>query len=268
VNHTKFLTISLPIFLIFSLLVFILPENMAARYVDIFQTVVLLAGAWLAFKVSTKYLKDLRMVFKFLSLYLLIFAIALIVLSILETQSGSFFIWLVLAMQFLVYIMLLISCIYIVKVVDVRRLNSTGWVIFTVTLVFCIFVAIFPPIRSGTELSLQYVLNIVIRLLDAALIVAMVPIIWLYLQYLKARQQQSLTFTVIVTGIIFSTVFDYLFQTIITAVPQCLESGSTLCTTIPEMIYSFGYSIITIGLYAHLKHDEWGFKAIEKALDF
>ncbi len=267
-NHTKFLTISLPIFLIFSLLVFILPANIAARYSDIFQTVILLAGAWLAFRVSASYVKDLRMVFVFLGLYLLIFAIALIVLPILETRTESSFIWFVLGMQFADYIMLLISCIYIVKVVDVRRLNSTGWAIFTVTLAFCIFVAIFPPIRSGAEVSLLYILNIVIRLLDAVLIVAMVPIIWLYIQYLKARQQQSLTFTVIVIGIISSTVFDYLFQTIIAAVPQLLGTDSSLNTTIPEMIFSFGYSIIAIGLYAHLKHDEWGFKMIEKALAF
>lgn len=245
-----------------------MPVNIAGRYSDIFQTVILLAGAWLSFKVSASYVKELRMVFVFLGLYLLIFAVALIVLSILETRPESSFIWFVLGMQFFVYIMLLISCIYIVRVVNVRRLNSTGWSIFTVTLAFCIFVALFPPLRSGTEASLLYVLNIVIRLLDAALIVAMVPIIWLYIQYLKARQQQSLTFTVIVTGIIFSTVFDYLFQTVIAIVPQCLESNSPLCTTIPEMIYCFGYSIIAVGLYAHLKHDEWGLKMIEKALTF
>jgi uncharacterized membrane protein len=115
-------------------------------------------------------------------------------------------------------------------------------------------------------MSMLLILDIVIRLLDAVLIIALIPIIWLYIQYLKVQKQQSLPFTVIITGIIFSTVCDYLFQTIIAGFPQLLGAGSSLYAIIPELIYSYGYSIIATGLYAHLKHDEWGFKMIEKAL--
>ncbi len=39
-----------------------------------------------------------------------------------------------------------------------------------------------------------------------------------------------------------------------------------LYAAIKEMIYIYGYLVIAVGLYAHRKEDEWGYKAVDKAM--
>ena len=104
------------------------------------------------------------------------------------------------------------------------------------------------------------------RILDAVLIIVLVPVLWLYVQYLKSQQRQSLTFTIIIFGIVCATVFDYLFELIIKVFPRLLTEGSPLYTTIPEMLFIYGYLIIAVGLYAHRKQDEWGYKTVDRAM--
>ena len=92
------------------------------------------------------------------------------------------------------------------------------------------------------------------------------PVLWLYVQHLKLQQRQSLTFTVIVFGIVCSTIFDFLFGSITTAFPHLLTEGSRLYVTIPRMLFIYGFLIIAVGLYAHRKEDEWGYNAVDKAM--
>ncbi|MFC1966506.1 hypothetical protein ACFLWI_06140, partial [Chloroflexota bacterium] len=149
------------------------------------------------------------------------------------------------------------------------QLNRNGWILFSLTIVFCVFVAIYPVldlIKDISGLSLPVISHITIRIFDAALIIILVPVLWLYVQYLKSRQTQSLTFTVVILGIVCATIFDYLFQLITTIFPRLLAEGSPLYTTIPEMLFIYGYLIIAVGLYAHRKEDTWGYNTVNKAL--
>ncbi|UCE96694.1 MAG: hypothetical protein JSV51_03630, partial [Candidatus Bathyarchaeota archaeon] len=68
---------------------------------------------------------------------------------------------------------------------------------FALAVIFCITVAIYPEsdlIKDISNLGLPAVSYIVIRLVDAALVIVLVPVLWLYVQYLKSHQKQSLTF--------------------------------------------------------------------------
>ncbi|MFC2041694.1 hypothetical protein ACFLTY_05195, partial [Chloroflexota bacterium] len=87
-----------------------------------------------------------------------------------------------------------------------------------------------------------------------ALIIILVPVLWLYVQYLKSRQAQSLTFTVVILGIVCATIFDYLFQLITTIFPRLLAEGSPLYTTVPEMLFIYGYLIIA-NIYINRKRE-------------
>ncbi len=176
---------------------------------------------------------------------------------------------LVQAIQFINYAVLFFFCINILRVVDVTRLNRNGWILFGVTVPFCGFLAIYPVlplIRDTWSQALPAISHITIRMLDAALIIVLVPVLWLYIQYLKSRQRQSLTFTVIIFGIVCSTIFDYLFQLIMAVFPRLLPEGSLLYTAIPELLFIYGYLMIAVGLYAHRKQDEWGYKIVDRAM--
>ena len=157
----------------------------------------------------------------------------------------------------------------LLKVVNIKQLNRNGWILFTLTAIFSIFIAIYPVwdlVKDISNLELLVISYIAIRICDAALIIILMPVLWLYVQYLKSQQAQSLTFTVIIFGIVCSTVFDYLFELIITVFPQLLAEGVQLHIAIPEALFIYGYLIIAVGLYAHRKQDEWGYKTIDRAM--
>jgi len=278
VTDVRFLKITLPLVAIPALIILFLPAHVWPRYVDVVEPLSLFTGALLALYVSFMYRKQLRVAFVCLSTFLFIYVLAIVFLlsfspvlvPVLErrmTQAEIFS--LVQSIQFVNYAMLFLFCIYLLRVVDVTQLNRTGWLLFALTCIFSIAVAAYPvfeSLRGVSRLDLPLLSRLVMRLFDAALIIILMPVVWLYVQYLKSQRQQSLTFTVIVFGIVFSTIFDYLFEFILAVFPQSLPSGSVLNDTIPEILFVYGYAMIAVGLYGHRKQDEWGYKAIERAM--
>ncbi|MBI2329063.1 MAG: hypothetical protein HYU85_05450 [Chloroflexi bacterium] len=277
-NHTLFLKIALPSIAIPALVVLFLPAGVWATYVDMVEPLSLLIGSFLALYVSFSYRKQLKTAFIFLSVFLLIYALAIvlflsfspILVPYLEPLLGEVEMFrLVQSVQFINYAMLFFFCINLLKVVDITQLNNNGWILFTLTVIFSIFLATYPVwdlIKAISNLGLAGISHLVIRIFDAALIIVLVPVLWLYVQYLKSQHKQSLTFTIIIFGIIFFTLFDYLFELIITIFPRLLAEGSHLYAAIPEMLFIYGYLIIAVGLYAHRKQDEWGYNAIDRAM--
>ncbi len=277
-THTLFLKIALPLLAIPALLVIFLPAEVWPTYVDVIEPFSLLIGSSLALYVSFSYRKQLKAAFLFLSVFLLIYALAIVLLLSysplllphLETRLGDAEIFrIVQSVQFINYAMLFLFCINLLKVIDIRQLNRNGWIIFTLTIIFSIFLAVFPVVDLVKEISslgLSLISHITIRVFDAALIIILVPALWLYIQYLKSNQRQSLTLTVVIFGIVFFTLFDYLFQSITKLFPQLLAEDSSLYFKIPEMLYIYGYLIIAVGLYTHHKQDEWGYNIIDRTI--
>ncbi len=277
-SHTLFLKIALPIIAIPALIVLFLPAGVMSTYVDVVEPISLLVGAFLALWVSFTYRKELKAAFIFLSVFLLVYALAIVLLlafsplllPYLETLLGEDEIFsLVEGIQFINYAILFLFCVNLLKVVDIRQLNRRGWLLFALTVIYAIIAAIYPvldSIRDITNAGLPVISYITIRMLDAALIIVLVPVLWLYVQYLASQQRQSLTFTVVIFGIVCSTIFDYLFQLIMAIFPRLLAEGSRLYTAIPELLFIYGYLMIAVGLYAHRKQDEWGYNAVDRAM--
>jgi len=277
-THTLFLKIALPLLVIPALLVIILPAEAWKTYVDIVEPLSLLIGSFFALQLSFSYRKQLKAAFLFLSAFLLIYALAIVLLlaysplllPYLEINLGEIEIFgIVQGVQVLNYAMLFLFCINLLKVIDISKLNRNGWIIFTLTVLFSVFLAIFPVVDSVkgiTDLSLSEISYITIRIFDAALIIILVPAIWLYIQYLKSNERQSLTFTIVIIGIVFFTLFDYLFQTVTKLFPQLLTADSSLYLKIPEILFIYGYLIIAIGLFTHRKEDEWGYNIINRTM--
>jgi hypothetical protein len=277
-TYVRFLKIALPVIAIPALVVLVLPERVMSVYVDVIEPLSLLVGSFLAIWVSFIYRKQLKAAFVFLSAFLLIYALAIILflafypvlLPFLQSHLGyTEILRIVQGIQFINYAMLLFFCINLLRVIDVTKLNRNGWIILILTVIVSLLLAIYPVMdlaKNMNSLELSELFTLTMRILDAALIIVLAPVLWLYIQYLKSQQKQSLTFTIIIFGIVWATLFDYLFQFITTLFPGLLSEGSLLYTTIPEMIFIYGYLIIAVGLYAHRKQDEWGYNTIDKIM--
>jgi hypothetical protein len=171
--------------------------------------------------------------------------------------------------QFVNYIMLFFFCLYILRVVDVTRLSRQGWRIFGLSAGACTFLALYPVVpvvnviwRSPTPGGAF----IAIRLLDALLIAILTPVLWLYIQHLKSKQRQSPAFTLIVAGIIFSTLLDYLVELLTGLFPHLIPPGSPLWAAVPDVLFIYGYLVIAAGLYALHREDAWGYRAVDRAI--
>ena len=279
-NHVRFLRVALLGIAIPALVVLFLPVKTWPVYVSVAEPLALLIGSILALNVSFMYRKQLRAAFVSLAAFLFIYMLAIILFlspppyAILTPHLRSFMtdaelLSFVQGIQFINYAMLFFFCLNILKVVDVRQLNRNGWVLFALTSVFSIFLAIYPElelIKQPLGLRLPVISYITIRVFDAGLIIVLMPVLWLYVQYLKSRQRQSLTFTVVIFGIVCATLFDYLFQLVLTVFPNLLAEVSPLRATIQEMLFIYGYLIIAVGLYAHRRQDEWGYNMVDKVL--
>ncbi|MBN2240905.1 MAG: hypothetical protein JW712_14140 [Dehalococcoidales bacterium] len=247
-------------------------------YVDIVEPLSLLIGSFLALWVSFIYRKQLKASFTFLSIFLLVYAVSIILLlaynpilqSVLEDHlDKANTVGVTFGIQLVNYVLLGLFCFYLLKSVSIRKLSRGGWILLTLTTIFCLLFAFYPEreiFKDLAAIQLSDALAIVVRVFDALLIIALTPVIWLYIQYLRSEQQQSLTFTVIISGIVCATVFDYLFQFILALSPALLSDNSVLVSSIPEALFIFGYLIIAVGLYAHRKQDEWGYQTIDKMM--
>ncbi len=277
---SRFLSVALPAAGVIALISLVLPASASSFYFQVLQPVSLVIGSLLALYASAMYRRALKATFVFLSGFLFIYCLANILFTNYKDYLGDYDVLAVLIVQIINYSLLILFCVNLLKVITIRQLNKSGWVVAGVTIVLSLFVAIYPEWSlmvdavSGRLLAaaypllqrVSYISYLTIRMLDAALIIVLVPVVWLYIQFLKSRQKQSLTFTVVILGIVCATLLDYAFQAIVHAFPQLLARESHLYTAIPNALYLYGYLVIAAGLYAHNRQDEWGFKAIEKAL--
>ena len=249
-----------------------IPKNTATIYITMVQIAALLLGFFLALKVAAMYQKELRYTFLFLALFLLIytFACPLIFWQWLTTTLGSHtVIYLLLALQAINYVMLITSCVYTVKAIQVKKMNAYGWAVLGIMAAFALYIIIrsfifFSGFISGDPL--YAISGMFIRVFDMAVVLMLVPVFVLYVQHIRAKNQESITFTMIITGIVITFLSTYVTE-IITGVPiieiasKYYQTGSWL-----DVINIFGYLLIAVGLYAHMKYDEWGFRMIEKSL--
>lgn len=267
-NRAKFLKITLPLVVILAVVTPFLSGDILETYISVMEPLALIIGSLLALRISFVYRKQLKATFAYFSAYLFILASFLILFPRLRTViSGDYYVPSILVVQVIDYVMLALFCMNLLRAVRLSGLNKNAWITFSITAAICLFLALYPPAVDGIlEFSLYIIIYMAMRLLDAALVIALVPIIWLYVKYLKSQQRQSLTFTVIIFGIICSTVFDYLFATIVRIFSLAMIEDSFFYAVIPHTLFILGYFVIVVGLYAHLKDEQWGFAAVDIAM--
>ena len=265
------LLIAIVIVAVLSFLCFILPDNVGSLYASVMQPLVLLLGFLLAFKVASNYEKELRKSFLFLSLFLLLYMLSniLILWQFLYSLLGNTItIYLIQLLQIACYAMLITSCVYTLKVIEVKRINRYGWIFLGMMLPLCVYIVIrgVPSMSAISASPTVEIIRMIIRIFDMSIVLMLVPVVLLYLQHLRAKAQESITFTLIMGGLIFSLISTYIFElapgmSLERIAAEYFQKGSAL-----DAVYIFGYFIMVVGLYANIQYNEWGFQAIERAL--
>lgn len=249
----------------------VLPGPAASLYAAVMQPLTLFLGFTLALRVAFRYKKDLKKSFLFLSLFLLLYSLANIHLLwvFLYASLGSLTTTLILLLQVTDYAMLLASCVYTLRVIEVKALNRYGWALLGLAFALGAYVVAYglpALLESLSALPLVALSRLMIRVVDMAVVLMLIPVLLLYLQHSRAKAQESVTFTFIMGGLILSITSTYIFQLVLgvsldTMAREYFQKGSLL-----DAIYIFGYLLIAAGLYAHSKYDQWGFEAVERAL--
>lgn len=264
-----FLIIAIPGAAIPVLVIIFLPSGISPTYISFVEPLSLLVGSILALYVSFIYRKQLKAAFAYLAVYLFIYMLANILVPYLQPHLGRSFNIFLVSVQAINYAMLISFCVNLLRVMDLKRLDWMGWIFFSLFSIFAMLVAIYPVwplIGRLTHLDLATILYIAIRVIDAGLVIALAPVVWLYIQYLKSQQRQSLAFTVIIAGIMWTTISDYILE-FFSGVPlSSLTNRTVMMADVADMLYLYGYLVIAIGLYAHLKQDDWGFRLVDRAM--
>ena len=249
----------------------ILPETAAGIYTAVMHPLALFVGFVLALRVTSIYEKGLKKSFLFLSLFLILFMLANIfaLWKFLHSLLGSNTVFLVLLLQMATYAMLITSCVYTLRVIEVRRMNRYSWISLGMMLALCIYIVLYQVPWVVTEFSnspVAAIMNMLIRVFDMSIILMLLPVLFLYLQHLRRKAQESITFALTMGALIFTLLSTYVFQlamgvSIDTIAIEYFQKGSVL-----DAIYILGYLLIAAGLYAHRKYDEWGYNAIDKTM--
>ena len=254
-----------------SVLSFLIPKDVGSVYVSVMQPLALFLGFLLALKVSSNYGRELKNSFLFLSLFLLLYMISNILplwQYLYSSLGNTTTLYLIQILQIACYAMVLTSCAYTLRVIEVKRINRYGWIFIGLLAVLCVYILIrnLPTMNAISADPTTQILRLLITIFDMAIILMLVPVVLLYIQHLKSKAKESVTFTLIMGGLIFSIISTYIFElatgmSLDKIATDYFQKGSVL-----DAIYIFGYFIIAIGLYGNIKYSEWGYQAIVKAL--
>lgn len=249
----------------------LIPSSAGGTYATFLQPGMLLVCSALSLWVALMYREALRSVFLFLAAFLLLYGLASITPLVHKAAEllGSRFLTSLVVYQVFTYAMLLLACLFILRVIGVSRLSRTGWLVMAVTLALAavIVTRALPAFTTDVQVNrLAASLFLLIRVFDVMVLLMLVPVLWLYIQNARAKYQESASFSVVVLGIIASLILVYLYELLkgqsIAEIAQFeFHKGSVL-----DALYIWGYSIMAVGLFAHRKHQEWSLKSLEALL--
>jgi hypothetical protein len=273
-NPRRFLKVMILLMLFPSFICLFLPDTIASSYTKIMCPLALLIGAVLSVRVALIYKKELHRAFIFLALFLFLMMLANIdqLWNLLRLEIGDLFPMFVLFMQWTTYAMLVICSLYVLKVTKLREIGIKGRIAIIAVLFFGIIIVMYRVPSLLQQIFVFHYANVytisllLIRLLDVAIVIMLMPVVILYAKQMRLEGRESITFTAITCGIILSLTTAYVYE-IVFGVPLYVIIHAIYHTgSILDALYLFSYLIIAVGLYVHKKYDEWGFKRIEKAL--
>ena len=267
VTTHRFIALSAPIILAASFAAWVLPATYAQTMHPLAVTAAGLLSLWVAFLSGATMRKALFLIAAFLLLYAP--TASSWILDQLTDALGGSFLSALLAYQTLTYAMLLVACVLIVRVMEVRRVHRDGWLVSAGVAAAGVIIVIngLSTFRDLLDISSEAgAIYLTIRIFDVLVMTALTPVLWLYVQNGRAKYQESATFMLVMIGIVLSLVLVYFYelakQAPLIDVAAEYQTGSLL-----DSLYLLGYLIIGAGLYAHRKHQDWSYAVVANAME-
>ncbi|MDO9096507.1 MAG: hypothetical protein Q7U60_00075, partial [Candidatus Methanoperedens sp.] len=118
------------------------------------------------------------------------------------------------------------------------------------------------------EFNVDVLTKIIFRIIDNAVVLMLLPILFLYRKQSKKENKESITFTIVLIGIIISTIGDYVYE-ILTEISHQELSAEFHTGTFLDSIYILSYLLIALGLFVHLNYYKWTMDKIDiSKIDF
>lgn len=266
-TSSRFIGIAVPAAVALAALAVVLP----ASYAKLMHPAALAAASGLALWVAVLYRSAMRLTFVLLAGFLALYAptASSWLQGYAADRLGGAFLGSLLGYQVLTYSTLLAAAVLIVSMMEVRRVGRTGWLITGVAAGFAgVFlangVATFGGLWDGTRTA--GALYMTVRTFDLLIVVALMPVLWLYFQNASARYQESASFMLTMLGVVLSLVLVYFYELVRQTPLADIASSSYQTGSVLDALYLFGYLLIGIGLFAHRKHQEWTIAEMGKVL--
>ncbi len=262
-NPRLFLRIALPVIFGISIIALLLPRSLAGTYTINTMILSLIAAFLLSLKVAFSYERELKKVF----LYLAFFILFLLFANLKQFWDLLYGIlgmhpYVSLTVAGIAYVFLIKACISILRITDFTRIHKKEWV--AVFLMFALgnFIVLYFVLNYHFEFTIDMVTKILFRILDNAIVIMLLPVLFLYRKQSTAENKESITFSIILIGIIISTIGDYVYEILSKISYKELSSGFHTGTLL-DSIYIMSYLLIGLGLYVHLNYYRWTIKKID-----
>jgi hypothetical protein len=231
------------------------PVGEVTYYASILMPSLLLLSVVLGIKVAFTYERDLKLAFLFISGYL-----AVLTLGNLKPFWILIYGWweyAPLLFDILASSMLLLACIYILRVIETKHMTRGEWAMMGGVFAVCLLVVTYPAILGKIAL-----ISIAFRILNVSLVILLLPVLFLYLHQFRGEAKESVTFGMIVVGIIVATIADWIYE-IVTRIPHA-ELGRHFQTGSPyDALLLLAYFTIFLGLFVHINYERWSLQRLK-----
>lgn len=252
-----------PAIFILSFIALILPKGIAGIYTVNAMLIALFIAFLLSMKVAFSYERELKRVFLYLAPFILL-------LFLVNTEKfwnvlygifGSLpYISLIIAG--IAYVFLIMSCINILKITDFTEIQKKEWLAILLMFALGNYIIFFYLLHYQLELNVEVLTRILFRIVDNAVVLMLLSILFLYRKQSRKEKKESITFTIVLIGIIISTIGDYVYEILTKVSHQELSAGFHTGTLL-DAIYIFSYLLIAVGLFVHLNYYKWTMRKID-----
>ncbi|VVB87317.1 Uncharacterised protein [uncultured archaeon] len=262
-NPRLFLKITFPVILGISIITLLLPRTIAGIYTVDVMLAALFAAFLLSLKVASSYERELKKVFLNLAFFILFVFFANLDLfwSWVFSLFGNLQ-YISLLVAGIAYIFLIRACMNILKITDLTTMHKKEWMVIFLMFILGNFIVAYFLLNYRIVFDTDVLTKILFRIVDNAIVIMLLPILFLYRKQSNKEKRESITFTIVVIGIIISTIGDYIFE-IISKISYQELTNDFHTGTLLDSIYIFSYLLIALGLFVHLQYYNWTIKKID-----
>ncbi|MEM3087495.1 MAG: hypothetical protein QXO51_03945 [Halobacteria archaeon] len=232
-------------------------------YTSLLMPLLLTLSIYLSFRVSRTYERQLRKAFLFVAAYLGVLTVGNLK-PLWHAIYGANPYLIPLFLDCLASSMLFFSCFYTLKVVRVRKMSDVQWLVLAGIFIGSVALVV-ANVQADAQVSGGRIdpRPLTFGILNFTLVNTLVPVLFLYLQQFRGEARESITFLMLVVGIIIATVADWIYA-IAAGIPhnkvgEFLQSGSSF-----DVVLLMAYFVIFVGLFVHTNYEKWQLKRLKE----